>query len=108
MIKLIGPIGNRLIIKMWALLFNKLESAINSFENLSKTTLWKPIISNDELRTLLASWQDLLVDYREDEEVGKGIVQNYLDPLFSKHVDFKFKLKDERLKLEMLESLVLE
>ncbi len=81
--------------------------ANGSFKGLINTSSLD-VISNNELREILVSWNDLVLDYQEDEEVGKSIVQNHLDPLFAKNIDFNMNFDDERNKLDMLESLEFE
>ena len=66
------------------------------------------IISNDELRGILVSWQDLVLDFQEGEILGRNVVYNQMDPFFSKNLDFDFNFKDPRNNLKVLETLNFE
>ena len=84
--------------------YNPSQGSINGMINTSSFE----IISNIELRQILVSWQDLLMDYQEGELDGKDIANNRMDPFFSKHFDILFDFNDPRNNLSMLESLNFE
>ena len=84
--------------------FNPSQGSINSIISTSSFD----IIHNNELRNLLISWPDLLIDYQEDEIEARRTLDNLIDPYFSKNFDYNFNLRDKRNKLESLESLELE
>ena len=66
------------------------------------------IIENEELREILVSWQDLLLDLQEDEIYSKDAVYNQIDPFLAPHIDFHINLKDERNNLKIFETLHFE
>lgn len=89
-------------IQSWT--FNPSQSSIVGLINSSSID----IIRNEELRKLLVSWQDLLLDYQEDEIIGRKVVYENFDELVSGKLDFNFNFKDNRYDLNILESLELE
>jgi len=100
----LDSIGKYIFLSTNAWTFNPSQGSINGMINTSSFD----IIRNDELRELLVSWQDLTVDYQEDEINGRNVVYNQMDPFFSKYFDFNFNFNDPRNNLEMLESLNFE
>lgn len=84
--------------------FNPSQSSLKAIINTSSFD----IISNDTLRNLLTSWSDLVVDYQEEEITSKGIVNSFINPFFSKNLDFNYNFKDPRNNLNALESLEFE
>lgn len=84
--------------------FNPSQGSINSIINSSSFD----IITNEELREILVSWQDLVLDFQEDELNSRNMVFNQMDPFFAKHIDFNFNFKDKRNNLEVLETLNFE
>ncbi|MBE9488921.1 MAG: hypothetical protein IMY67_01385 [Bacteroidetes bacterium] len=84
--------------------FNPSQGSINGIINTSSFD----IINNDELRDILVSWQDLILDFQEDELNGRNVVFNQMDPFFSEHVDYNFNMKDKRNNLKFLETLKFE
>lgn len=84
--------------------FNPSQGSINGMINTSSFD----IISNDELRGILVSWQDLVLDFQEGEILGRNVVYNQMDPFFSKNLDFDFNFKDPRNNLKVLETLNFE
>ncbi|MFY0630267.1 MAG: hypothetical protein JXR05_07785 [Flavobacteriaceae bacterium] len=67
------------------------------------------IISNDELRQLIVGWNDVLLDYQEEETLARYNYTNHLKPFEKKHFYFsqspKKWLKDSRVNLKVLQSL---
>jgi hypothetical protein len=84
--------------------FNPSQGSINSIINSSSFD----IIQNGELREILVSWQDLLLDLQEDELNSRDVVFNQIDPFLAPHIDFDINLKDERNNLKVLETLHFE
>ena len=84
--------------------FNPSQSSINA---LTSTSTFD-IISNDELRNLLISWNDLVKDYQEEEKYLRDYVWTQYDPFMSKHFDWNFNFKDPRNNFETLQSLEFE
>ncbi|PCJ81691.1 MAG: hypothetical protein COA49_04055 [Bacteroidetes bacterium] len=84
--------------------FNPSQSSIVGLINSSSID----IIRNDELRKLLMSWQDLLLDYQEDELISRTVIYTNFDELMIGKLDFNFNFKDHRYDLSILESLELE
>jgi hypothetical protein len=64
--------------------FNPQQSSINS---LSSTSSFD-IISNLELRTQLQNWNDLVLDYMEDETTSKNFTLNYYYPYLREKIAF--------------------
>jgi len=84
--------------------FNPSQSSIVSLINSSSID----IIRNEELRILISSWQDLLLDYQEDEVISRNVVYKNFDELMIGKIDFNFNLRDNRYDLNILESLEFE
>jgi hypothetical protein len=89
----------------WYYTFNPSVGATNSILNSSSID----IISNNELRELLVGWNDVLLDYQEEELIAQ---KNYLTRLsvfeqkhFNYHINYKYWLNDSRIDLSILESL---
>ena len=84
--------------------YNPSQGSINGIINTSSFN----IISNDELRGLLVAWQDLVLDFQEDELNTKKVVADLIDPYLSDHVDFDFNFNDKRNNLKVFEGLKFE
>jgi hypothetical protein len=80
--------------------FNPSQGVVKSITNTSSFD----IVSNDELRKLLVSWEDLVVDYQEDEIDARTMVQTIMEEYLMDHFDYDFDFKDERNDLKALES----
>jgi Family of unknown function (DUF6090) len=83
--------------------FNPSSGVTSSIMNSSSIN----IISNIELRQLLIRWNDLLLDYQEEEILARENYHNLLKPYEKKHFLFTDKdmLKDSRVDLSFLTSL---
>lgn len=83
--------------------FNPSSGVTSSIMNSSSIN----IISNNELRQLLVAWNDLLLDYQEEEEWARINYHNLLKPYEKKHFLFTEKdmLVDSRVDLNFLTSL---
>jgi Family of unknown function (DUF6090) len=64
--------------------FNPQQSIVNSLTNTSSFE----IISNPELRELLQRWDELVIDYQEEELLYKEYSFDNFIPLLSKHISF--------------------
>lgn len=84
--------------------FNPSQSSIVGLINSSSID----IIRNEELRNILTSWQDLLLDYQEDELKSRKVVNYNFDNFASGKLDYNFNFNDNRYDLNILESLELE
>lgn len=84
--------------------FNPSQSSITGLTSTSSFD----IISDEVLRDLLISWNDLITDYQEEELRSRDYLWQQYDPYLSKHFDFKFNFKDERNDFKALESLEFE
>lgn len=84
--------------------FNPSQSSINALINTSSFD----IISDENLRVLLISWNDLVEDFQEEELYSREYTWNQYDPYLSKHFDWDFNFKDSRNNLEVLQSLEFE
>lgn len=84
--------------------FNPSQTSINA---LSSTSSFD-IIKNETLRDLLISWNDLIVDYQEEEIQARVFMRSIYDPYMSKHFDFNFNFKDQRNNFKALQTLEFE
>jgi len=84
--------------------FNPSQGVIKSLVNTSTFE----IISNDTLRRLLISWNDVLDDYQEEEIIAANNLINNIMPYFKKNGNFNGNLKDTRLDLRFLTTLEFE
>ena len=84
--------------------FNPSQTSINALASTSSFD----IIKNETLRDLLISWNDLIIDYQEEEERSRDHIWDIYDPYFSKHFDFNLNFKDERNDFDALQTLEFE
>lgn len=84
--------------------FDPSQSSINALTNTSSFD----IISNEKLRKLLISWNDLIKDYQEEEVHSKNNMAQQYDPYMSKHFDFDFDFRDQRNDFNALRTLEFE
>ncbi len=89
----------------WVYTFNPSQGVTKALMNSSTFG----VISNDELRQLLISWNDILVDYQEEESNAASNYQNHLKPFEKKYFyfdpDYSKWLSDPRIDLDILEKL---
>ncbi len=89
----------------FAYTFNPSSGATNSIMNSSTID----IISNNELRQLLVGWNDVLLDYQEEEVLASDNYQNHLKPFekryFNFNQDYRNWLNDSRIDLSIFQSL---
>ena len=100
----LDSLGLDLTIALDGWTFNPSQGTINGLINSSSLDL----ISDNELREILVSWPDLILDLQEDENIAKDVIDNFLDPYLSNHLDFNMFLKDPRVNLEVFETLKFE
>ncbi|MEH6746609.1 MAG: DUF6090 family protein [Maribacter arcticus] len=85
--------------------FNPSGGVINSLINSSSVD----IISNNELRQLIISWNDVLLDYQEEEILARDNYINHLKQFEKKHFNYNSNyyqyLKDPRIDLSILQTL---
>jgi hypothetical protein len=84
--------------------FNPSEGVTHALMNSSTFNL----ISNDELRQLLISWDDVVADFQEEEIYAYNNYVNHLKPFEKKHFywdEYHQWLSDPRVDLSILESL---
>jgi len=85
--------------------FNPSGGVINSLINSSTVD----IISNNELRQLIISWNDVLLDYQEEEILARDNYINQLKPFEKKHFYYNSNpykyLTDPRVDLSILQTL---
>jgi hypothetical protein len=84
--------------------FNPSQGVIRSLVNTSSFD----IISNDELRILLVSWEDVLADYQEEEIVAAEGIREITGPEFSNHVSWRNGYQDERFDKSYLTTIPFE
>jgi hypothetical protein len=84
--------------------FNPSQTSINA---LSSTSSFD-IIKNKILRDLLISWNDLIIDYQEEELDAREYMRTQYDPYMSKHFDWNFNFNDQRNDFEALQTLKFE
>jgi hypothetical protein len=84
--------------------FNPSQGVIRSLVNTSSFEL----ISNPELRKLLVSWEDVLADYKEEEDLA--IKDNYevLLPEITRFLGWGHDYEDERVGINFLSTLQFE
>tara|TARA_R110002073_G_C9247922_1_gene562337 strand:+ start:22 stop:735 length:714 start_codon:yes stop_codon:yes gene_type:complete len=82
--------------------FDPSQGVIKSLVNSSSFEL----ISNPELRKLLISWEDVLADYQEEENVASLFMRDVIVPRYM--IKLPFNLKDKRLDVSYLSSFEYE
>ena len=89
----------------WTYTFNPSRGTITAITNSASFD----IISNDELRQLLISWEDVLSDYQEEEIRAWNNYQNHLKPYEKAHflysLDYTKSLTDPRIDLSFLKEM---
>ena len=84
--------------------FNPTQSVIRSLVNTSSFEL----ISNPELRVLLVLWEDVLADYKEEEDQALHVLQNFLYPEIAEHISWVNGMSDNRIEKDYLSTLQYE
>lgn len=84
--------------------FNPSQGVIRSLVNTSSFEL----ISNKELRRLLVSWEDVLADYQEEEDLAKKDNYEVLFTEMSQFTGWKHDYDDERVDKSFLSTLQFE
>ena len=84
--------------------FNPSQGVIRSLVNTSSFEL----ISNPELRVLLISWEDVLADYKEEEDQALHVLQEFLYPQIAEHISWINGISDERVDKDYLSTLEYE
>lgn len=72
--------------------FNPSQGVIRSLVNTSSFEL----ISDPELRALLVSWEDVLADYKEEEDIAVQLLYDRLLPEIWSNVSKRLGLKDDK------------
>jgi hypothetical protein len=83
--------------------FNPSQGVIKSLVNSSSFD----IISNSELRNLLISWEDVLADYQEEENIASLTMRNHIGPKLLDKIPLG-NFKDERFDTSYLTSIQFE
>ena len=84
--------------------FNPSQGVIRSLVNTSSFEL----ISNTELRRLLVSWEDVLADYKEEEELAKKDNWYFLIAELTPFLGWDHDYEDERVDINFLSTLQFE
>ena len=84
--------------------FNPTQGVIRSLVNTSSFEL----ISNPELRVLLVLWEDVLADYKEEEDQALHVLQNFLYPEIAEHISWVNGMSDDRSEKDYLSTLQYE
>jgi hypothetical protein len=84
--------------------FNPSQGVIRSLVNTSSFEL----ITDTELRALLVSWEDVLADYQEDEEMASKILMEQHVPEIFSHSSRRLGLTDKRVNTDFLASYQFE
>jgi len=84
--------------------FNPSQGVIRSLVNTSSFEL----ITDTELRALLVSWEDVLTDYQEDEEMASKILMEQHVPEIFSHSSRRLGLTDKRVNTDFLASYQFE
>ncbi len=100
----IDSLSKHLFNTQWRYTFNPSQGSINSLINTSSFET----ITNDRLRRLVVSWQDVVNDYTEDELIANHIEINFFEPYLSKHFPFNCDLRNPKTNLEAITSLEFE
>ena len=90
----------------WYYTFNPSEGITNALSSSSSYDL----ISNNDLRKTLISWNDILKDYQEEEILAVSNYKNHLKPYEKKHMvfgwnNYKDFFNDPRIDIRFLETL---
>lgn len=93
----------------WYYTFNPSEGITNALSSSSSYDL----ISNNDLRKTLISWNDILKDYQEEEILAVSNYKNHLKPYEKKHMvfgwnNYKDSFNDPRIDIRFLETLEFE
>ena len=84
--------------------FNPSQGVIRSLVNTSSFEL----ISDPELRALLVSWEDVLADYKEEENIAVDDLYERLFPIVSTHLSWGSGFKNDRTNRAFLTTLECE
>jgi len=84
--------------------YNPRNGVINSLINTSSFEL----IDNQELRSLIVGWEDVVSDYTEDEIKANDFLSDILNPYTFKYFDYDFDLSNPKSDLKELKSLEFE
>lgn len=88
--------------------YNPSKGIINAITNSASFDL----ISNDELRKLIISWDDVLEDYQEEEINAKDNFNNQIKPFIKEHMYYanspQKMLSDSRIDVSFLETLAFD
>ena len=84
--------------------FNPSQGVIRSLVNTSSFEL----ISIPELRELLISWEDVLTDYKEEENKALQALQDFLYPEIAEHISWVNGMSDDRFDKNYLSTLQYE
>jgi len=92
--------------KRWGIwsTFNPTQGVIRSLVNTSSFEL----ISNPELRVLLVLWEDVLADYKEEEDQALYNLQNFLYPEITDHISWVNGISDDRSEKDYLSTIQYE
>lgn len=96
----LDSISKYLVESLYSWTFNPSQGVVKSITNTSSFE----VISNDELRKLIVSWEDLVVDYQEDEISARTMVQTSMDEFLMKNFDYDFNFDDKRNNISALTS----
>ncbi|WP_420379068.1 DUF6090 family protein [Gilvibacter sp.] len=101
----LDSLSHHLYYMTWVFTYNPSNGVAKSILNNSTFD----VIRNDELRSLLIRWNDMLVDYQEEEVRAFHNFENRLKPYMKKHLLFTSEtekaLRDPRIDLNFLTSL---
>ncbi len=84
--------------------FNPSEGSINALISTSSFD----IIKNEALRTKLIQWNDMALDYREEEILAKSFRMNQMVPFYLKNFDYTATFINEKTNYEALTYLEFE
>tara|TARA_R110000765_G_scaffold127959_4_gene226036 strand:+ start:1095 stop:1838 length:744 start_codon:yes stop_codon:yes gene_type:complete len=84
--------------------FNPSQGVIRSLVNTSSFEL----ISNTELRRLLVSWEDVLADYKEEEDLAKKDNYEFLIAELTPFLGWDHDYEDDRVDINFLSTLKFE
>ena len=102
--EILDSLGVQLWLSYGGFTFNPSQTSINALASTSSFN----IIKDETLRDLLVSWNDLIIDYQEEELRSRNYAINQYDAFMSKHFDWNYNFRDERNNFNALQTLEFE
>jgi len=100
----LDSLGKNLYYSTWNYTFNPKQGIINSIVNTSSFE----IISNTTLRNLIATWNDIVADFQEEELNAVVFSKDIFEPFVINHFEWGFNLRYKGTNLNTLTTLEFE